>query len=184
MKLDSFRNEASRRVTAICLAIVMLVAAIALPAAAQNDSHGQVVQSVTGSAHWKTPDGFLRRFSFFGRKFADGFVDGEWNMVAGSAILHGTVTCMNVLSPNEARLGGTVDQSKFSLFQAGTEIGWLAVDNGQGVNAPDDMTSNLRAFRNAPTGTAERFCLYGELPFPGSDLGVDDITRGHTQIHF
>jgi hypothetical protein len=105
-------------------------------------------------------------------------------MVAGSAILHGTVTCMNVLSPNEARLGGTVDQSKFSLFQAGTEIGWLAVDNGQGVNAPDDMTSNLRAFRNAPTGTAERFCLYGELPFPGSDLGVDDITRGNTQIHF
>ncbi len=166
---------------------LLLIAALAtqpLVAHAQDDgTHGMVVQSVTGAAHWQTPDGFYRRLTFNARKYADSYVGGEWQMVAGSAILHGTITCLNILSPNEARIGGTVDEALFTLFQAGTDIGWVVVDNGQGADAPLDMTSNLRAFRNAPPGSAERFCETGELPFGGGDLAIESVTHGNSQIH-
>jgi len=146
-------------------------------------THGPVAKSITGSAHWLTPDGIYRRFIFTSREYADGTIDGEWNLVAGATILHGTITCMNILSPSEARLGGRIDSAKFATFQVGTDLGWVAVDNGQGEGAPEDMTSNLRAFRNAPPGSAERFCQFGELPFPDSNLGIDSITHGNTKIH-
>lgn len=169
------------------LAAVLIAAAFtaqASPALAQAaGSHGMVVQSVTGAAHYVTPDGFFRRFTFTAQKYSDSFVDGQWQMVAGATILHGSVTCLNILSPHEARLGGTIDDAHFALFLPGTDIGWVVVDNGQGADAPPDMTSSLRAFRNAPPGSAEQFCETGQLPFPGGDLGIDNITYGNTQIH-
>ena len=145
------------------------------------DPHGSVTLAVSGGTVWNTPDGIKRRFSFHGRQYTDGTVDGEWELVAGSAIMHGDVVCLTLVDSHTARLGGHVDQSLFSSFRPNTDIGWIATDLGEGVNAGDE-TTNLRAFRNAPVGSAEQFCLNGQLPFPGPDLAIDGIDHGNVQI--
>jgi hypothetical protein len=137
-----------------------------------------IAAQAKGGAHFITPDGFNRRLSFTANQYADGSVDGQWQLVAGSAIVHGSITCLWV-DGMDARVGGTVDDAKFTLFQEGTDIAWAAVDGGEGANAPGDATTNLRAFRNAPPGSAAAFCETGEAP-PG--LVLDEITRGNVQV--
>lgn len=148
---------------------------------------GPVTASVTGGAQWiissGPAEGLLRWFTFTATRTADGTVDGQWQLVAGTAILHGSVTCLKILG-DHARLGGTVDDAKFSLFMAGTDVAWEVVDGGEGVNAAVDETSNLAAFRNAPTGAAEAFCGAGTVPeIPGNPaFEISPITYGNVKI--
>lgn len=144
-------------------------------------SHGPVVSLVTGGTYWHTPDGFNRRFSFIARKHMDGAVSGEWQLVAGTAIVHGGVTCMTIVDDHTARIGGNVLDAHFTLFQEGTDLGWQVSDLGGGSTAGDEV-SDLRAFRNAPAGSAEAFCETGALPFGGTDLSIDPIDYGNIQI--
>ncbi len=137
-----------------------------------------IAAQAKGGAHFLTPDGFNRRLTFTANQYGDGTVDGQWQLVAGSAIVHGSITCLWV-DGTDARVGGTADDAKFTLFQEGTDIAWVAVDGGEGANASGDATTNLRAFRNAPPGSAAAFCDTGDAP-PG--LVLDEITRGNVQV--
>jgi len=177
------------------LRVVLSTAALALVAACASDtalepaheashlsvsaSAGPVVHAVTGSAHWLTPDGFNRRLAFNAREYQDGTIDGEWQLVAGAAIMHGPVTCFTVIG-DEARVGAFVDRALFTSFLPGTDIGWLVRDGGEGAEDPSDQSTNVRAFRNSPPGTAAAFCETGETPAP---IILEDIDRGNVQIH-
>ena len=170
-----------RSVPAAALAAIVLCALT--PAARADDGeHGAVTTIVSGGTRWLTQDGVWRRFAFTARQYADGHTTGEWQLVAGSAIVHGNVTCLNVIDDQNARLGGTIERAAFTLFQPGTDIGWIAADRGEGTTSSGDLTSNLRAFLNAPPGSAAAFCTSGALPFPSSNLAIDTIDQGNIQI--
>ncbi len=150
-----------------------------------------VVLSATGGAQWIIPDGplagYLRRFTFNALRHADGSVSGTWQLVAAATILHGSITCLEPVpgaSQPTVRIGGTVDDAKFTTYQAGTDMAWLAVDGGEGGSAVD-QTSNLQTFRNAPSGSAAAFCSDGTVPeIPGNpSLVVSPITHGNVQIN-
>jgi hypothetical protein len=153
-------------------------------ATGQNSaSHGPVSVRVTGGTTWTTPEGLLRRFTFTGAQYMDGSVDGEWQLVAGATILHGDVICLSLVDPHHVRLGGRVDFAAFTqFFPEGTEIGWTASDLGEGSGSSGDQTTNLRAFRNAPPGSAGIYCSTGIVP-GGGTVGLDPIDTGNIQIH-
>ena len=136
-----------------------------------------VVASASGGGHWITADGLRRRLAFSVRRHDDGTVDGEWQLVAGATIMHGSLTCLSI-EGNTARVGGTVDRSLFSLFLVGTDVAWHVVDDGEGNDAAD-ATSNLRAFRNSPPGTAQAFCDTGAAP---SAVEPDAISFGNVRV--
>ena len=168
----------------------LAIVALLLPAACATDSttltsagplaasvDAPVVASASGGGHWFTPDGLRRRLAFSVRRHADGSTDGEWQLVAGATIMHGRLTCLSV-DGNTARVGGVVEQSKFSLFLVDTDVAWYVVDDGEG-NGAADATSNLRAFRNSAPGTAQAFCDTGAAPTPVSQ---DVISFGNVQV--
>ena len=162
---------------------VLALLTLATPALRADDGdHGPVSTIVSGGTRWLTSDGVWRRFAFTARQYADGHTAGEWQLVAGAAIVHGNVTCLNVLDDRHARVGGTIERAAFTAFQVGTDIGWVADDLGEGASAIGDNTSNLRAFLNSPTGSAAAWCTSGTLPFPTSNLAVDQIDQGNIQI--
>ena len=140
-------------------------------------SEGPVIGSASGGGHWITPDGLRRRLAFSVRRHADGTVDGEWQLVAGATIMHGSLTCLSI-DGSTARVGGVVERSLFSLFLVGTDVAWYVVDDGEGQGA-DDATSNLRAFRNSAPGTAQAFCDTGAAPTP---VTPDAISFGNVQV--
>jgi hypothetical protein len=172
----------SRWIHSAAMAALTLCALSAAPVRADDGSHGAVSIMVSGGTRWLTADGVWRRFAFNARQYADGFVNGEWQLVAGAAIVHGNVTCLNVLDDQNARVGGTIENAKFTGFRVGTDIGWIAADRGEGQSGQGDLTSSLRAFLNAPPGSAEQWCTTGMLPFPGGDLAIDTIDKGNIQI--
>jgi hypothetical protein len=60
----------------------------------------------------------------------------------GSPIdVHGPVTCLTVIV-NQAWIGGTVDASNDSAI-VGLGAWWHVTDNGEGANAPPDITTFL-----------------------------------------
>jgi len=106
---------------------------------------GRVAQSVTGSGHFRI-DGKLRIYAFTARRYDDGSVDGQWQLItrgsgnASESHFHGKVTCLNI-DGNHAWIGG---------FESGVElpnngVGWRVVDNGQGKNAlqPDKISDQF-----------------------------------------
>jgi hypothetical protein len=160
------------------------------PTVAYSVANDPVVTTVTGGAQWIIASGplagMLRRFTFTARQTADGATSGQWQLVAGSTILHGTINCLQLTeidgSP-AARLGGVVTDAKFTYFNVGTDIAWAAVDGGEGANAIDE-TSNPQAFRNAPAGSAAAFCATGAIPdLPDNPpYSIDPITYGNVQV--
>lgn len=150
-----------------------------------------VVAQVSGGAQWIVDSGplagYLRKFAFIGNQRADGTASGEWQLVVGSTILHGDITCLHIESGevSTARIGGTVTDPKFATFQAGTDIAWEAVDGGEGANAAPDETSNPVSFRNSPPGSAAAFCANGTIPdIPDNPpFSVAPITEGNVQIN-
>jgi hypothetical protein len=148
-----------------------------------SPASGEVGQSVTGSALVQVfaPAGIgLRRLTFTARVFPDGAVDGEWNLVAGSAILHGDIDCLHILPDGKtARLSGIVTDAKFTLFVPGTAFAMEFVDNGQGGDADADVTTDLRAFRNASPEVGRLFCETGEAP---PDVEYLQMIHGNFQV--
>ena len=138
---------------------------------------GPVVQSVTGSGHFTNAAGFWRRLTIAAHRYADGTVDGEWQIVSGATILHGNVTCLWI-DGTEARVGGITEASKFSPnVEEGWEFATRVVDNGQGSTDPADQTS--RQFFTPTAGAADTFCATGATPFPG----LNDMVAGNFEIH-
>jgi hypothetical protein len=121
-----------------------------------NQGSGPVVQSATGAGHF-TVAGELRTFSFTALRYADGTVQGEYELfsrLTGTRI-HGDVTCLSVRG-NQAWIGGRQEQSNNPTILPGGENGFNVADNGEGANSPPDQMSLM--FVNGPPGFAQAYC--------------------------
>jgi hypothetical protein len=126
----------------------------ALPLFSQGS--GPVVQSATGAGHF-TVGGELRTFSFTALKYADGTVQGEYELLSrltGTRI-HGDVTCLSVVG-NQAWIGGVQEHSNNPAILPGGENGFRVADNGEGANDPPDQMSLM--FVNGAPGFAQAYC--------------------------
>ena len=173
------------RVSLVVLASVLTGCSdVAGPAARELDaSEGvtPILAAVTGAGHIFQPavgGGFVRRrLTFTAQQFADGTVEGSWQLVAGAAIISGSITCFEI-SGNAVRVGGTVERSLFSTFAVGTDTGWYLEDNGEGSNAEEDVAGRL-IFNGAP-GTADAYCD-GSYTDPRVET-VLEIYGGNVQV--
>ncbi len=125
---------------------------------ALSQASGPVVQSATGAGQFTSASGELRTFSFTALKYADGTVQGQYELFSRSVglRLHGDVVCMSVVG-NHVWVGGSQDQSNDPVGSPpGLENGFQAVDNGEGANDPPDELS-LMFIEGAP-GFAQAYC--------------------------
>lgn len=158
------------------------------PAAMFSANPAGLVASLTGSAHLTalappTPPGLaLRNFTITAMLWGDGTVTGEWQLVAGATILHGNVDCMTVADDGKsARVSGIVEQAKFAAFLPGTAFAMELFDNGSNPQANPDVTTALRAFRNATPEVGRAFCETGTVP-AGADLLPMPTEHGNIRI--
>jgi len=141
-----------------------------------SQGSGPVVQSATGAGHF-TVGGELRTFSFNALKYADGTVQGQYELfsrVSGTRI-HGDVVCLSVVG-NHAWVGGSQDHSSDNVaFPPGLENGFQTVDNGEGANDPPDQLSLM--FVDGPPGFAQAYCdARADAP------PLNDIEGGNIQV--
>jgi hypothetical protein len=145
----------------------------ALPLFSQGS--GPVVQSATGAGHF-TVGGELRTFSFTALRYADGTVQGEYELLSrltGTRI-HGDVTCLSVVG-NQAWIGGVQEHSNNPAILPGGENGFRVADNGEGANDPPDQMSLM--FVNAAPGFAQAYCN-ARPPAPA----LNPIEAGNIQV--
>ena len=132
-------------------------ATVARSSAAPSTLTGPVVQSATGAGHF-TAGGELRTFSFTALKYADGTVQGQYELFSrvSQTRIHGDVTCLSIVG-NHAWVGGIQDHSIDAVaFPPGGENGFQTVDNGEGADDPPDLLSLM--FINGPPGFAQAYC--------------------------
>lgn len=145
--------------------------------------------SATGSAHLtvfppSVPPGLaLRNFAFQAVKHGDGSVAGQWQIVVGGTILHGPVDCLTIAPDGmSARISGLVEDVKFSpTFEEGTAFAMELFDNSAGGSGDPDVTTQLRAFRNAAPEVGRAFCEDGTVP-EGADLDPLPSEHGNVTI--
>lgn len=153
------------------------------PAAAAQGVTG----AASGSAHLTVfpgaPKGLgSRNFAFQAVQDADGDVRGEWQIVAGGTILHGSIDCLTIAADGEsARLSGLVEDAKFSFFEVGTAFAMEIFDNGDGASGDPDVSTQARAFRNAAPSVGTAFCETGAIP-AGADLDPLPSEEGNFSI--
>jgi hypothetical protein len=135
------------------------------PVTTPLESANQGQQQVTGSIFINLADfgGAPQRMSFSAIRHRDGRVTGQFQIFSSQepgVRVHGIVTCLGI-DGNLARLGGIVTRSS----PPGSEgpAFWRVVDNGEGSNAPPDLSSDVFAF--APPELVEEFCAVG-FDFP------------------
>jgi len=159
------------------------------PASANLGVASAVSGSVTGSAHVSIDFGVplpaglgLRNLGFNAIRHGDGTVTGQWQIVVGSSIIHGTIDCL-VIAPGaqSARMSGVVTSSLFTSFQVGTAFAMEVFDNGNGGSGTPDVASEIRAFRNAAPAVGRAFCEAGTVP-PGADLAPAPMDHGNVTI--
>ncbi len=137
--------------------------------------------AATGDAHILIFNGTTpERFEFSAVVAGTGSVAGEFQLFtaqAGGISVHGSVTCLGI-SGNLARIGGVITESSLPAF-VGRPVLWEVVDNGEGVNAPPDQTSDFAAVQSADV--VATFCATGSgsLPFP---LPLMDVLQGNIQV--
>jgi hypothetical protein len=175
-KISSWTTMLFAVVLAACGGSAPSATAAKSAAASTTLGSGPVVQSATGAGHF-TISGELRTFSFTALKYADGSVQGQYELdsrVSGTKI-HGNVTCLVVVG-NHAWVGGVQDHSSDNTaFPPGGENGFQTVDNGEGANAPPDQLSLM--FINGPAGFAQAYCdAQADAP------PLSDIEGGNIQV--
>lgn len=138
----------------------------------------EVVESATGSAHLVNSAGFFRRVTFNVRRYEDGTVDGEFQLVAGAAIIHAEPTCFTI-DGSIVRIAGIVENPLFVLnVPPGSGFVIQVSDEGEGAN--DDVDTTSRIFFNVPLEDLDGFCETGDAP---GDLIQFALTQGNVQIH-
>jgi hypothetical protein len=155
---------------------------------AQVESQG-IAGAASGSAHVSVdlgvplPPGLgLRNFAFTALRDAEGNVRGAWQIVAGSSILHGNIDCLTIEPGGaSARVSGLVTQAKFTTFLPGTAFAMEIFDNGNGGSGDPDVSTQLRAFRNAAPEVGRQFCISGTIP-DGADLQPLPTDHGNFSI--
>lgn len=139
------------------------------------------VEAVTGSAHTfqaAVGGGFVRRrLTFTATRREDGTVDGSWQLVAGAAIVRGSITCFTIVG-DAVRVGGVVESSLFSTFVEGSDTGWYLEDNGEGAG---DEDIGGRLIFNGAAGTADSYCA-GTYTDPRVET-VSELYGGNVQVH-
>ncbi|HYC33815.1 MAG TPA: hypothetical protein VEB59_16110 [Gemmatimonadales bacterium] len=120
------------------------------------------VASASGAGHFTNPlNGVFVRDNFTARSDQFG-VTGEYQRIAGAAIIHGTITCLTVVG-NEAWIGGTIDRAAFTPVGIGSDFVFRVIDNGEGGVTKDVFG---RVGFNLPAGSAVAFCGSGVDPVP------------------
>ena len=126
-------------------------------------SFSRPATSASGAGHFTNPaNGVFVRDDFTARSDALGAVTGEYQRVAGAAIIHGTITCLEVVG-NEARIGGTIDRAFFTPVGVGSDFLFRVIDSGEGGTTTDQFS---RVAFNQPAGAAAAFCATGVEPVP------------------
>jgi hypothetical protein len=140
-----------------------------------SQGSGPVVQSARGAGHF-TVGGELRTFSFTALKYADGTVQGEYQLFNRSSgtRLHGDVVCLSVVG-NLAWIGGSQEHGSDG-FPPDLENGFRVADNGEGANDPPDGMSLM--FVNAGPGFAQAYCTAR----PPAPAPLNPIEAGNIQV--
>ena len=148
------------------LAITACRSEVTEPSAAPRLSAGGIpphVASASGAGHFTNPlNGVFVRDNFTARSDELGGVTGEYQRVAGAAIIHGTITCLTVVG-NEAWIGGTIDRALFTPVGIGSDFVFRVIDNGE-----DGVSKDVfgRVGFNLTAGSAATFCDSGVDPVP------------------
>ena len=139
---------------------------VTTPNAAPDFSAGGIpphTASASGSGHFTNPaNGVFVRDNFTARSDELGAASGEYQRVAGAAVIHGTITCLTVVG-NEARIGGTIDRAFFTPVGVGSDFLFRVIDNGENGGTLDQFS---RVGFNQPAGAAAAFCETGSEPVP------------------
>jgi hypothetical protein len=150
---------------------------------------GKVVESVTGSGNFVS-GGTLRVFTFNAKRYADGSVDGHYNLIRTQSGIHysGTITCFTI-NGNEAYFVGVIDNSNVDEpdLGVGAHSWWAVRDNGQGKNSPaDQITFTLNSADPIDDAFFDQFCEYGTTEAPEDNpinYGWYDVEAGNIVIH-
>jgi hypothetical protein len=102
------------------------------------------------------------RDDFTARSDELGAVTGEYQRIAGAAVIHGSITCLTVVG-NAAWIGGTIDRALFTPVGIGSDFIFRVIDNGEDGVTTDQFS---RIGFNQPAGTAAAFCATGADPIP------------------
>jgi hypothetical protein len=153
-----------------------------------------VIESMTGSGHYRTASGLLRTFSMNARKYQNGTIRGEYQYYnrGGELREHGKITCFTI-NGNSGWIAGYMEKI---ARQGGGYIKvdpydrvWRVVDNGEGKNAPPDQISVILSPGESP--------IPGEPPLPDSTItsagqycdetpnipSLHNIEGGNIQVH-
>jgi len=163
------------------VALAALCVALATGTAAYGD--GSTAASASGASHLTLHDVFglqtlvLQTFTFEANLQTDGSVSGQYHyrdLEDGVPFdASGPVTCF-VVHGNHAWLGGTITASNDPTY-VGQDSWFQVIDNGEGANAPPDITTLLGA-SDVP-GTAQAYC--DAAPNPRFPWPVED---GNIQV--
>src|SRR5947209_18074148 len=130
---------------------LILVLAVAAFAAAGAAGAGGAGDSATGGSHLTVHNVFglqtleLQTFGFNAKLKTDGTADGWYTyreVDDGTPfVARGPVTCLTVIG-NDAWIGGIIEDSNDPTV-VGSGSWWHVTDNGEGANAPPDITTFL-----------------------------------------
>lgn len=160
---------------------------------------GQVVASASGGYHFTTDPSFFgapvdNRLTFSAARHEDGSLSGRYNYEQGFMgdrfIFRGSVTCFEVydtpvlqdwedipaMTQNRAKWGGLIEFSNDPTLPAGGYIWFQSIDNGEGANAPPDL-STISGFGTEAEN--EAFCNSDAVPNP--NFGPHPI-EGNIQV--
>ena len=149
-------------------------------------SGGPVVESASGGYHFATDPRFFgapvdNRLTFSALRHADGSLSGRFDYEQGFLgerfIFRGRVTCFEIydtpvlqdwpeipaMTANRAKWGGLVEYSNDPTLPAGVFIWFQSIDNGEGANAPPDL-STISGFGDEAANKA--FCHAATVPNP------------------
>jgi hypothetical protein len=163
------------------LAIALIAGALVIVGAA---SAGGAGGSANGGSHLTVQNVFglqtleLRNFGFTAKLSADGSPDGWFNYteVDDGTPFHadGSVWCLTVIG-DDAWIGGTIEHASDPSYN-GLGAWWHVTDNGEGANAPPDITTFLGVGTQAET---RAFCdthpaYRHPFPIDGGSIQVRD----------
>lgn len=162
-----------------------------------------VVASASGGYHFTTDPSFFgfpvdNRLTFNAQEDADGNVSGRFNYEQSFVFdgqtfefdFRGRVTCFEIydtpvlqhyedippMSQNRAKWGGLIEFSNDADFPAGGFIWFQSIDNGEGSNAPPDL-STISGFGDEAGN--EAFCASDAVPNP--NFGPHPV-QGNIQV--
>lgn len=156
------------------------------PLFAANPAANPAVKRVVGIVRQYVSPPASRSFSYSASEFADGTVEGTWqiNNEYSDANFDGYVTCVTIAG-NQAWVGGVTAEGGANGFAPGTEVGFWAEDNGVGANVDPDRLSLLYPLGSPHAwATADDWCR--DMPTSCSTceipLELTDIASGSIRI--